>query len=66
MYKRVEAQIVLSGVSKKQLAQNIGISYNSLNLKLNGRRAFSLDEATEIKRLLNAEEPIETLFDRSA
>jgi DNA-binding XRE family transcriptional regulator len=66
MYKRVEAQIILSGISKKELAKNIGISYNTLNSKLNGKSAFSLNEAAQIKRLLKAEEPIETLFDKSA
>lgn len=63
MYKRIEAQIILSGVSRKELAQALGMSYNTLNLKLSGKRDFSLDEAIKVKRLLNAKEPVEMLFE---
>lgn len=66
MYKRIEAQIILSGVSRKELAQALGMSYNTLNLKLSGKRDFSLAEAVEVKRLLNAQDPVEMLFDKSA
>ena len=66
MYKRVEAYIILSGISKRELAKSLGISYNTLNLKLRGKSDFSLDEASEIKRILKADEPIETLFAKSA
>lgn len=66
MYRRIEAQLVLSGLSKQELAKNLGISYNTLILKLNGKRDFSLDEATEIKRLLHTEDSIEELFDETA
>ena len=63
MYKHVEARIILSGSSKRELAKSLGISYNTLNLKLNGKSDFSLDEAIELGRLLHTEESIETLFD---
>lgn len=66
MYKRIEAQIILSGISRKELAQALGMSYNTLNLKLNGKRDFSLAEAIQTKRLLNAKESVEMLFDKSA
>ena len=66
MYKRIEAQIILSGVSRKELAQALWMSYNTLNLKLSGKRDFSLAEAVEVKRLLNAQDPVEMLFDKSA
>lgn len=64
MYKRVEAQIILSGMSKKEIAQCLGISYNTLNLKLSGKSSFSLDEAMEIKRILQAEDAVERLFEK--
>lgn len=66
MYKRIEAQIVLSGISKRELAKRVGISYNTLNIKLSGKSAFSLDEAIKIKKEIEANEPIEELFKRSA
>ena len=66
MYKRVEAQIVLAGMSKKELAKQLGMGYNTLNSKLNGKTTFSLDEASKIKLILNSDEPLEKLFDISA
>jgi len=63
MYERIEAQIVLSGISKRELANRIGISYNTLNIKLNGKSAFTLDEAVKIKKEIKAIEPVEALFD---
>lgn len=65
MYKRVEAEIALSGISRKEIARTLGIGYNTLNLKISGKRVFSLKEAVEIKRLLNSKETIEALFSRS-
>lgn len=66
MYKRVEAQIVLSGIGKKELAKKIGISYNTLNAKLSGKSSFTLDEALKIKEIVDAHDPVEILFSRSA
>jgi len=63
MYKHIETQIIVSGISKRELAERLGISYNTLNQKLNGKSSFTLNEATELRRLLNTDVPIETLFD---
>lgn len=64
MYKRVEAQMILRGVSRKELAKQLDISYNTLNQKLNGKSDFSLSEALKIKQVLNAPDPMETLFNK--
>lgn len=66
MYKRVEGQMVIAGISKKILAQKLGIGYTTLLQKMNGSSAFTLDEALEIKKIINSTEPIEMLFNRSA
>lgn len=62
MYKRIEAQMVLFGISKKELAYKLGIGYNTLLAKMRGERDFTLKEAWEIKRLLKLQDPIEILF----
>lgn len=66
MYKRIEKQIVLAGISKRELAIKIGMCYNTLNIKLSGKGSFSLDDAIKIKEVLEEYEPIEMLFLRSA
>lgn len=62
MYKRIEAQMVLLGITKKELACKLGLSYNTLLAKLRGERDFTLNEAWKVKELLNLREPIEILF----
>lgn len=66
MYKRIESQLVLNGISKKELTEQVGIAYNILLAKMRGEREFTLKEAHEIKQILHSEEPIEELFLLSA
>lgn len=66
MYKRIEAQIILAGINKRELAKELGINYNTLNTKLSGKSSFSLDEAIKIKDVIKANEPLEILFSKSA
>ncbi len=66
MYQRVEVWIARSGMTRRELAQSIGMSYNTLNAKLRGKSNFTLDEATRLKEILRADETIEALFERSA
>lgn len=64
MYRRVEAALILENISKKELASIIGLTYNTLLLKLKGVSPFTLDEAFDIKKAINSDEPIERLFIR--
>lgn len=66
MFRRIEAQMILVGINKKQLAEILGMRYNTLLLKLSGSSLFTLDEAIKIKEAIKAEEPIEKLFERVA
>ncbi len=66
MYRQIEAHLVLSGKTKREVADALGISYNTLLLKLKGSSCFTLDEAIKLQTLLEAPEPIEELFDRTA
>lgn len=36
MYKRIEAELILLGISKKVLANKLGLGYNTLLAKLRG------------------------------
>ena len=66
MNRQMEAYIVLSGRTKKELAQELGISYNTMLSKLNGNSSFTLDEAVQLKELLDTREPVEELFEQRA
>ena len=65
VYCRLRAQLALTGVSAPALAKKLGISYETLRVKMTGARAFSLDEALLIKRLLGYEGTVETLFEKT-
>ncbi|WBY63697.1 hypothetical protein [Thermocaproicibacter melissae] len=63
MYKLLESKMTFIGMTKKQLAQKMGLSYNTLLAKFKRESSFSLDEAAEIKCIVGASEPIEVLFE---
>lgn len=42
-----------SGISLTNVAKHLGITYVALNNKLQGKYAFTLDEAIKLKHLLN-------------
>lgn len=65
MFRRIEAQIVLQGLTKKQLAGMVGIRYNTLLQKLNGSSQFTLDEALRVKEALDSDETLEVLFEKT-
>ncbi|WP_297429791.1 hypothetical protein [Clostridium sp.] len=66
MYKRIESQLVLIGKSKKELADELGIRYNTLLLKFKGSSSFTLDEALAIKQILKTQYTVEELFKKGA
>lgn len=51
------------GYSQKKLANEIGISLQSLNAKINGRADLTLSEVINIIQILNIENPKEIFFD---
>lgn len=62
MYRNLEAELARKQISRKELAEKLGITATTLSFKLNGKSKFSLEECVEIKRLLGTEEPIDYLF----
>ncbi len=65
MYKEVEVLMVRNSLSKAELAEKIGIGYNTLLDKLKRKTLFTLDECLNIKNVLNTEMPLELLFEVS-
>lgn len=62
MYRELEAKIAYKGISKKMLADDIGMNYNTLLSKMSGKSKFTLDEAVRIKAYLKEDISIEELF----
>lgn len=63
MYKLLESRLAYKGISKKQLAEGINISYGKILSKISGKSKFTLDEAILIKEYLEEELPVEKLFE---
>lgn len=61
-YPNLNAEIARKNLTLLALSRKIGIATSSLSNKLNMKVAFSLDEALKIKKALNVEMPIESLF----
>lgn len=49
----VRAEIARLGFKKKDLAEELGISFSSLSQKLNGKNQFSINELGNIASLTN-------------
>lgn len=64
MYHVLEAEMAYHGVTKHGLADGIGMKYNTLLAKINGKSPFSFDEAVRIQTFLDTDMPIENLFSK--
>lgn len=62
MYKLLESRLAYKGISKRQLAEGIHMSYKTILAKMSGKSKFTLDEALLIKEYLKEELPVEKLF----
>lgn len=62
MYLKVLNEFAKNKLDKKDVAQKLGMTYNTLILKLKGRYAFTLDEALKLKAILKSNETVEELF----
>lgn len=63
MFQNVNAEISRKGMTRKSLAEKIGCSASTLSLKLNGKSPLSFKEASEIKKCLGVDMPLEKLFE---
>lgn len=50
---RLKGRLVEKGFTQKEIAKRLGIAQASVNLKLNGKRAMSLDEACFLAKILD-------------
>lgn len=61
-YINLEAEMVRKGLSKKDIAETLGIKIATVYNKLSGKHPFTLDEAFKIKSKHFPEFTLEYLF----
>lgn len=66
MYPNLRAEVARKGLTMKELAKRIGIGESTMNQKLNGKYAFTLDEAVLIRDVLEVDIPLDVLFEKVA
>ena len=62
MYKNIEAEIARNDLTRKEIAETLGLSISTVSLKLNGKASITLNEAIKFKKLLKTNMPLEELF----
>ena len=60
--KRFKAQLVLAGLTSKELAEKLGINEATLYRKINDDGRFTRQEINELIRILNIEDPEPIFF----
>lgn len=60
MYCKLKGLMTEKNITQAQLAKLLGISVSTLNLKLNGKSDFTIQEGKKISRILNEE--VEVIF----
>lgn len=63
MYQNLDMLIFQNKVSKYEMANKLGITYNSLLAKLSGKQPLKLDEAFAIQKKYFPEKPLDWLFE---
>ncbi len=49
MYRNLEAEMAREGITRKDLAETLGVRYATIIDKMKGRYSFTLDEAFKIR-----------------
>jgi DNA-binding XRE family transcriptional regulator len=65
MYRNLEAEMIREGVTRKDLAEALGVRYATVIDKLKGRYSFTLDEAFIIRNKFFPHLSFEYLFERN-
>jgi len=64
VYRKLVARIALLGLTRREVADRLGITYGTLHNKLCAITPFTLNEAIQIKALLSIPGTLEDAFQR--
>lgn len=65
MHNNLQAEIVRKKINKQMIADAIGRTYNTLNLKISGKYSFTYDEAIKIQERFFPDCDLKELFEKS-
>lgn len=65
MYPNVEAERARKKITLEKLSEHLGITLNTLSLKLLGKSPLLFKEAVLIKECLDVDIPLEILFEEA-
>jgi DNA-binding Xre family transcriptional regulator len=66
MYLNLKAEMARKNVTLTELANMTGMKLGTLSVKINGKSDFTFSEASNIKKALKVDIPLDELFQRSA
>lgn len=58
-FDKLKGKMTEGHLSQKSMAQNLGITVQALNAKLNGRSQFTLGEVVKITEMLSLKDPVD-------
>nr|DAZ06211.1 MAG TPA: repressor protein CI [Caudoviricetes sp.] len=64
-FDKLKGKMTEGHLSQKSMAQNLGITVQALNAKLNGRSQFTLGEVVKITEMLSLNDPVDIFFNPS-
>ncbi|MBQ7521214.1 MAG: hypothetical protein IJU12_12915 [Clostridia bacterium] len=64
VYRKLVARIALLGLTRREVADQLGVSYGTLHNKLCAITPFTLNEAIQIKAMLAMPGTLEEVFER--
>ena len=64
VYRKLVARIALLGLTRREVADQLGVSYGTLHNKLCAITPFTLNEAIQIKTMLAMPGTLEEVFER--
>lgn len=64
VYRKLVARIALLGLTRREVADQLGVSYGTLHNKLCAITPFTLNEAIQIKAMLAMPGTLEDAFER--
>lgn len=63
MYRELLGEMVKKGLTKKRLAEKLGVTEKTLFNKLNGKTDFTWNEVKKIRNIVSPTSSLEKLFE---
>jgi Trp operon repressor len=61
-FKNLEIEMLRSDMTRRKLAKQIGVSYNTISNKINNLKPFTREEMFQIKEILKSKLSLDLLF----